>query len=143
MIEFTFSVPPGLDKNAWIGTVPSQIKHGSESENDEHDVNYLYLDGRDSGTLKILAPRRPGNYDLRLHDTNDDGSEIAYASFTVKVGKGSMTLDKETYSAGEEISIEFKTPEDIDTHAWVGLFLSSVLTVMMMITMIMTLLIDI
>ncbi len=83
-IQVTFKVPEGLDTDAWIGIVPSNIPHGSESRNDSHDVSYQYLRGKASGVLTFTAPNHPGQYDFRAHDTNKNGSEIGSVTFTVK-----------------------------------------------------------
>lgn len=83
-IQVTFKVPEGLAQNAWIGIIPSNIPHGSESQNDSHDVSYQYLKGKASGVLNFKAPNNPGKYDFRAHDTDSNGSEIASVSFTVK-----------------------------------------------------------
>ena len=78
-----FEVPEGLSTSAWAGVVPSDVPHGSESTNDQHDVQYRYLEGKTSGTLSFDAPETPGSYDVRLHDTDGGGTEIASVSFTV------------------------------------------------------------
>lgn len=70
--------------NAWVGIVPSRIPHGSESRNDRHDLAFFYLKKRTAGTLVFSAPRKPGNYDLRMHDTDSMGREVAYISFVVR-----------------------------------------------------------
>lgn len=82
-IQVNFSTPSTYATTAWVGIVPSDVPHGSSATNDEHDVNYAYLDGQTSGVLTFQAPEQPGNYDFRLHDTSDNGSEVASVSFTV------------------------------------------------------------
>jgi hypothetical protein len=86
VIKVTFSAQSGLDKHAWIGLIPSNIKHGNEELNDQNDVSYQYLDGRTSGTLTFKAPNDPGNYDFRLNeaDGKPNALELASVSFTVK-----------------------------------------------------------
>lgn len=83
-ITVTFTASPNWSKNAWIGIIPSEIEHGDESKNDQHDVSYKYLSGKTSGTVTLKAPDKPGKYDLRMHDTDANGKEIKYVSFTVK-----------------------------------------------------------
>ena len=93
-IIFTYKSPAGIDEKAWVGTIPSEITHGSESENDRHDIDYVYLNGKQEGELTVAAPPKPGRYDLRMHDTNTNGNEIAYVSFTVEKVIGEVSLKK-------------------------------------------------
>ncbi len=83
--EFTvhFTAPSGLPENAWVGIIPSNVPHGDEETNDQHDVDYQYLKGRTGGTLTFRAPAQAGAYDLRMNDTDSNGKEIASTSFTV------------------------------------------------------------
>ncbi len=83
-ISVTFSAPAGLPTNAWVGIIPSNIPHGDEAQNDTYDLAYQYLNGMTSGTLVFSAPSEPGIYDLRMHDTDNNGKEIASVTFTVK-----------------------------------------------------------
>ncbi|MGE0489944.1 MAG: hypothetical protein AB7S38_12130 [Vulcanimicrobiota bacterium] len=83
-IVVRFEAPAGFDRSAWIGVVPSVVEHGKESVNDENDAGYVHLDGRTIGTAELVAPPEPGNYDVRLNDSDSDGKEVASASFTVK-----------------------------------------------------------
>lgn len=70
--------------NAWVGIIPSNISHGSEAENDKHDITYQYLNKSTSGTLTFTAPDKPGEYDFRMHDTDSNGKEVTHVTFTVK-----------------------------------------------------------
>lgn len=88
-INVTFTAPSTYRPNAWIGIIPSHVSHGSESENDSYDISYQYLQGQTSGILVFHAPSAPGRYDMRMHDTDDSGREVAYASFTVTGGGAS------------------------------------------------------
>ncbi|MDD4041822.1 MAG: hypothetical protein PHP84_12520, partial [Mesotoga sp.] len=45
-IKLRFFITTTLSSNAWIGIVPSEIPHGSEAENDKHDLTFTYLNGR-------------------------------------------------------------------------------------------------
>jgi hypothetical protein len=82
-ISVTFQTPSKLEPNAWIGIIPSDVPHGSEDRNDQFDVAYQYLKGRQSGTLQFTAPTKPGSYDFRLNDTDNNGNELASVTFTV------------------------------------------------------------
>ncbi len=82
-IRLTFVASADCKSNAWIGIIPSKIVHGSESENDKHDIKYQYLNGKKSGVLTFKAPTKPGNYDFRLNSTDNNGIELTYVSFVV------------------------------------------------------------
>jgi len=83
-ITVNFSAPAGLPTNAWVGIIPSNIPHGDEAQNDMYDLAYQYLNGTTSGSLVFSAPAEPGMYDFRMHDTDNNGKELASVSFTVK-----------------------------------------------------------
>jgi hypothetical protein len=73
--------PEGINKCGIVYVVP--MPHGSAETNDQHDLQYRYLSGKTSGTLSFDAPEQPGSYDIRLHDTDGGGTEIASVTFTV------------------------------------------------------------
>ena len=79
-----FTAQTGLPTNAWIGIVPSSVPHGDEAVNDGYDLTYQYLEGKTEGTMTFTAPTEPGQYDVRLFDTDNRGKELAWAGFTVK-----------------------------------------------------------
>lgn len=83
-IEIAFTASPSFMEDAWIGIIPSSIPHGSEAENDLHDLDYQYLMGQSTGTMTFNAPADAGQYDFRMHDTDNNGVEVASASFTVE-----------------------------------------------------------
>ncbi len=80
-IDFSFSAPKFPD-DAWIGIVPADIPHGDEAVNDQHETGFKYLEGRTSGGFTLPNPG-PGQWTMRLHDTDHNGREIAYSPFTV------------------------------------------------------------
>ena len=82
-IRVLFSAPSHYASNAWIGIIPAQIPHGSEAVNDQHDITYQYINKRTRGEMVFTAPHA-GQWDLRLHDTDDNGREITHISFTVR-----------------------------------------------------------
>ncbi len=83
-IKVHFVTPSSFPGNAWVGIVPSGAPHGSETENDKHDVAYQYLNKKTKGTLTFTAPAKPGLYDFRMHNTDSDGKEVTYITFSVK-----------------------------------------------------------
>ena len=83
-IRLNFTAPAEFGPKAWVGIIPSDVPHGSEDENDQHDLSYRYLDKKTQGLLVFNAPKKPGKYDFRMHDTDDNGNEITYIEFTVK-----------------------------------------------------------
>jgi hypothetical protein len=83
-IRLTFTAPDVFGPNAWVGIIPSDVPHGSEEENDQHDISYMYLEKKTKGLFVFKAPDKPGAYDFRMHDTDDHGNEITYVGFTVE-----------------------------------------------------------
>lgn len=83
-IQVMFRADGNWPRDAWVGIIPSNVPHGQESVNDQYDLSYKYLERRTSGTLTFTAPTNPGNYDFRMHDTDNNGREAASISFMVK-----------------------------------------------------------
>jgi len=83
-IVITFKAPDTWPKNAWIGIIPSDAPHGDETENDKVDVAYVYLNKKTSGEDTLKAPAESGSYDIRMHDTDQNGKEVKHVSFKVK-----------------------------------------------------------
>lgn len=83
-IEVSFSGADQLSNTAWIGIVPSNVEHGSESINDENDKDYEYLKGEAAGTRTLTAPDETGEYDIRLNSADTgNAEEVTYISFNV------------------------------------------------------------
>jgi Ca-activated chloride channel family protein len=80
----SFTTPVSYDPSAWAGIVPSAVEHGSEARNDGHDLAYRRLEGKTRGQLSFEAPAAPGSYDIRVHDTDRGGREVASVSFEVQ-----------------------------------------------------------
>ena len=125
-VRVSFTTPAAISENAWVGIVPSDVPHGSETENDEHDVDYQYLEGKTSGLLTFDAPAVPGSYDIRMFDTDSDGKELTSVTFEVvltspNVGKGTLSIAKTTFAPGEEISVDFTADPSFPPEAWVGI----------------------
>jgi len=83
-IVITFKAPDTWPKNAWVGIIPSDAPHGDETENDKVDVAYVYLNKKTSGEVTLKAPKESGSYDIRMHNTDQNGKEVEYVSFKVK-----------------------------------------------------------
>ncbi|MBK7805488.1 MAG: hypothetical protein IPJ51_04200 [Saprospiraceae bacterium] len=124
-ISVYFTAPATYAENAWVGLLPANIQHGSEALNDQHELTYQYLSKKTSGTLTFTAPEKEGNYDFRMHDTDDNGKEVTYIAFSVLPKQDiilpSLTLDKTQFTAGEKISVHFTAPLTYPENAWVGL----------------------
>jgi len=82
-VTVKWTAPGSYAKSAWIGLIPSQIAHGNEATNDEHDVTYMYLNGKSSGSFLFTMPNKKGSWDLRMNDTDSNGKEVA--SVTIQV----------------------------------------------------------
>jgi hypothetical protein len=129
-ITVTFKAPDSFPEKAWVGIIPSSVPHGDEAVNDEADLSYQYIEKRTAGILAFDAPNAPGSYDVRMNDDDDNGKEVASASFTVKAPSdhdgASLTLDKTEYAPGETIQVRFTAPPGFVGSAWVGIVPSGV-----------------
>ncbi len=126
-LDVHFSSSSALGDSAWVAIVPSDVPHGSASENDRHDVDYRYIPGKTSGTTNLNAPFTAGSWDVRLNDsTATDGNELAHTAFTVSIAKGTLTLDQTSFSPGDAVAVSFEVPEGLGSRAWAGLLPSSV-----------------
>jgi len=99
-MSITYEAPEGLSPRAWIGIVPAAIPHGSEAENDAHNLGWHYMDGETQGVLDFRAPVDPGDYTFRMHNRDDDGEEIASLPFSVKAIVGAEDLHAQLESRG-------------------------------------------
>jgi len=124
VVEFTAS--PYWPKDAWIGLIPALVPHGSEKVNDDKDLAYKYLDGRASGRMTFSTPVEPGNYDLRMFDTNNGGVEITYVSFKAIIPKGTLRIDRQTFAAETEVAVHFTASPNFLNNAWVGIIPSNI-----------------
>lgn len=127
-----FTGHSSFSSNAWIGIIPSAIPHGNEAENDRHDMVYFYLENKPVGEFTFTAPSSPGEYDFRLHDTDDNGIEVAHVPFQVTSGEPKPAAIPSTGSAptslfewiiwiesGKEVQI-FLQSGQLDDAAWSG-----------------------
>lgn len=71
--------------SAWIGIIPSNIQHGNEDMNDQHDIDYKYLESElNNGEVTLSSSLEKGDYDVRVCDGDGEGAvEVAYISFKV------------------------------------------------------------
>lgn len=124
-----FTAPGGFEPKAWVGIVPSAVAHGSEATNDQNDLTYQYLEKRTQGTLTFKAPDKPGSYDIRMNDSDNDGKEVASVTFAVKAPPapvGQVSLQKLEFKPGEEIAVKFTAGTGFAENAWVGIVPSAV-----------------
>lgn len=138
-IQVRFRASQYYPPNAWVGIIPSRVPHGSEAENDKYDISYQYLNKRTKGTLLFRAPDRTGSYDVRMHDTDNNGRETYSVSFQVTSygdkpsghdrelsRPGMALLDSKSFKPGEPVRVRFKTPSDWPQDAWIGIIPSTV-----------------
>lgn len=128
VVELAFQVAMPLPQGAWIGVIPSNIPHGSEDTNDQHDISYQYVGDKTSGTFSFHVPDQSGAFDFRLNDSDSSGSEIASVSFTVGDVKkeGTLKLSKTTFLPGEQIELTFTASDTLPRSAWIGMIPSKV-----------------
>ena len=120
-IKLLFFAPPGLESNAWIGIIPSDIPHGDEKVNDQHDLTYQYLSGKTQGEMVFTAPSNPGEYDFRMHDTDSNGKEIASVSFKVTLPQPILSLNNRVFTPDETITVTFSNAST-NQRDWIGLY---------------------
>lgn len=127
-ITITFSVSHQLPSGAWLGIIPSEIPHGSEATNDEHDVDYKYIGDKTTGTLSFLAPEKAGSYDFRMNDSDSNGHEISSVTFSVLQTKleGTLDLKRTSFVPGEQIEVDFTASATLPKNAWVGMIPSKI-----------------
>lgn len=85
-IKVSFTAPATYPPNAWVGIIPSAVKHGVAALNDDNQMGFQYLNKQTSGVLIFTAPSKPGAYDFRMSDQDNHqlAKETASISFTVK-----------------------------------------------------------
>lgn len=109
-ITVVYTALPEYDTSAWIGIIPSGVAHGSEAENDRHDIAYKYLRKSTSGEMKFNAPSNPGSYDMRMHDTDASGKEVASTTFSVLQPTAANTEEVAGFhfKNGDAVMVEWK-----------------------------------
>jgi hypothetical protein len=129
-IRVQFSASGNWARDAWIGIIPSNIPHGSEPVNDQHDITYQYIEKRTNGVMVFKAPGL-GQWDFRMHDTDGNGREVAYVSFSVGTSAPSsadanLVLEKMVFSPGETIRLNFTASGNWARDAWIGIIPSTI-----------------
>ena len=101
----------GLSDNAWVGVVPAATPHGSEAVNQGARLGYQTLpDGTGSGSLSFDLPDAPGEYELRMFDTDFNGMEVASAGFEV-LEQEILHVDRPSYLLGETMTVRAYLPD--------------------------------
>lgn len=121
-----FEAAPTFHENAWIGVVPSAIEHGSEEVNDQNNTDYEFVRGRTEGSVILTAPSTPGSYDVRLHDSDRKGREVAFATFVVEAAQGRVWLDKTEFTTGEKVAAHYEVTAELGKGAWAGIVPSEI-----------------
>ncbi len=83
IVEVSIKPEDKRDPSAWVGIVPAAVPHGDEAVNDKVNLGYQFMGDFLAGKMIFRAPKTPGLYDLRLHDTDLDGKELVFVSFLV------------------------------------------------------------
>lgn len=127
-IRLSFAASAALSPQAWVGLIPSEIAHGDENLNDQHDQAYFYVEGKASGEMNFTAPQEEKTYDFRLNSNDSGGPELNSISFVVtreippeEMAACRMTLPQNYYKPGHPITLNFKAPASFDKSAWIGL----------------------
>lgn len=85
-ITVTVSWTGNYADDTWIGIIPAETPHGSEETNDEFDVDYRYFpDAQADGTFVFDSiTLEPGDYTMRINESDAGGAELAWCAFKVK-----------------------------------------------------------
>jgi len=84
-IKVSFTAPDSYPPDAWVGIVPSTVKHNDPILNDSNQIAFQHLDKKTSGVLVFTAPDKPGKYDFRMSDQDtQQAHETASVTFTVQ-----------------------------------------------------------
>lgn len=128
-IEVT-ALAVGLTDSAWVGVIPTTVPHGKEADNDAADLGYMHL--KEASRVYLIAPKEPGEYDVRLNDSDEDGKELASRTFKVEadpnpVESAAILWKPEgKLEPGSAVEIPFEAPIGYPRHAWIGIVPSKV-----------------
>lgn len=122
-----FTADSRFHDSAWLGIIPAAIPHGDENVNDDNDVYYEYVRGRTEGTERFVAPAKPGNYTVRLHNSDgNDAQEVASADFKVVTAQAEIWLDSPEIYVSESIKVHFRSSTGLGESAWIGIVPSDI-----------------
>jgi hypothetical protein len=71
--------------------------------------------------MVFTAPSEPGEYDLRMHDTDSNGKEIASVSFKVVLPQPNLSLNNRIFKPGQTITVSFFNAST-NERDWIGLY---------------------
>ncbi|MEZ0374468.1 MAG: hypothetical protein ACAI44_35600 [Candidatus Sericytochromatia bacterium] len=127
-IRLSFSTATELPNTAWVGIVPSDVAHGQEEVNDQHDLAYQRLEDRNSAILEFTAPSLEKALDFRLNDSEASGRELVSLSFVVtrelppeERQAVAIILPKTQFKPGETVKLQFRAPGSFLSSAWLGI----------------------
>lgn len=75
------------DKSAWMGIMPSNVRHGDEKLAGDKTIDYVWLDGNDKGQFSFTKKLAPGSYDLRMFDSNSRASMLSLLTIVTPITK--------------------------------------------------------
>jgi hypothetical protein len=115
----------GYQDSAWVGIVPSAIPHGQEADNDANDLGYVFI--KDNNRLMLVAPKEPGDYDMRLNDDDAEGQEMASRTFKVEADPAPVTAPALLWQpngaeqVNNKLEVRFEAPLTFASDAWIGI----------------------
>jgi len=123
-ITVRFTAPEVYPNNSWVGIIPADVEHGSRDLNGQHDIQYLYLQGKTEGEL-TFNPVAPGKWSLRLNAFTIETASVDFEVGEQVVPPGqlqpSLSLDRHVYAPSEKITVRFTAPEAYPNNTWVGI----------------------
>lgn len=128
-VTVTFTAPAAYPADAWVGIVPAGIEHGSMSLNDQHDVQYHFLNSRTEGTL-TFRPVQPGRWSLRMNafslETASADFEVAQDFVPAGMNVPALGVARARLAPDERIQIHFTAPGVYPADAWIGIIPAAV-----------------
>ena len=91
-ITIEFIARPCYEKKAWIGIIPATIAHNEQEKSFQAKLTSQYLAKKSKGSLQFKAPSKPGSYDFRMFDTEENGREIISTTFSVGAKEEEVVL---------------------------------------------------
>jgi len=121
--EFKFKIKTTLDIDRYsrLGTYPYSPKK-SKSQSGYIKSSFYYYRSNDVMTMK--APGKDGIYEIRFHGPKN---KIFIKRLVFLVGEPNLeglafSLDKQSYSPGETITVSYTGNEDLFERTWFGMF---------------------